>query len=287
MRREAAESPVARPPPKREMQFSVTGPDGRRGRDAPAQWAKAAFCSSCRFSVRSDLELALRSVEALNVPQLPELLKLYYQKLFPNARGYLRSLSLLHQPERSGKDDVDKCSKCWALMTLAICTIDRALKDLSIVSGCILQGELPKSQSLEDWEPLKKVAGRCQNNIENDKCGLWLNVLIDLQKVDQFTVSTISSICYERDTVSTSEEEKKNIKDCVQKANALDCGLYVVEGEKGKVLHIQEILLKASILPLPIKHFEFLPRLVRNYLIDEFWIQNYKMECTVINKLLA
>lgn len=35
------------------------------------------------------------------------------------------------------------------------------------------------------------------------------------------------------------------------------------------------------------KHFEFLPRLVRNYLIDEFWIQNYKMECTVINKLLA
>lgn len=88
MRREAAESPVARPPPKREMQFSVTGPDGRRGRDAPAQWAKAAFCSSCRFSVRSDLELALRSVEALNVPQLPELLKLYYQKLFPNARYY-------------------------------------------------------------------------------------------------------------------------------------------------------------------------------------------------------
>lgn len=35
------------------------------------------------------------------------------------------------------------------------------------------------------------------------------------------------------------------------------------------------------------KYFEFLPRLVRNYLIDESWIQNYKMECTVINNLLA
>ena len=53
---------------------------------------------------------------------------------------YVRYHSFINQ--RDGKDDVDKCSKCWALMTLAICTIDRALKDLSIVSGCILEGEV-------------------------------------------------------------------------------------------------------------------------------------------------
>ncbi|CAI9155931.1 unnamed protein product [Rangifer tarandus platyrhynchus] len=88
MCKDAAKPPVARPSPKREIQFSVTASDGRRGRDAPAQWAKAAFCSSCQFSVRAGLELVLRSVEALNVPQLPELLKLYDQRLFPNARYY-------------------------------------------------------------------------------------------------------------------------------------------------------------------------------------------------------
>ena len=44
---------------------------------------------------------------------------------------YVRYHSFINQ--RDGKDDVDK---------LAICTIDRALKDLSIVSGCILEGEV-------------------------------------------------------------------------------------------------------------------------------------------------
>ena len=88
MRRDAAEPPAARPSPKRGMQFSVTASDGRRGRDAPAQWAKAALCSACQFSARAGLELAVRSVEALSVPQLPELLKLHDQRLFPNARYY-------------------------------------------------------------------------------------------------------------------------------------------------------------------------------------------------------
>lgn len=50
MRRDAAEPPVARPSPKRGMQFSVTASEGRRGRDAPAQCAKAALCSACQFS---------------------------------------------------------------------------------------------------------------------------------------------------------------------------------------------------------------------------------------------
>ena len=48
----------------------------------------AALCGSCQFSVRPGLGLVLHSVKELNVPQLPELLKLYYQRLFPNARYY-------------------------------------------------------------------------------------------------------------------------------------------------------------------------------------------------------
>ena len=88
MSRDAAEPPVARPSPKREIQFSVTASHGRGGRDAPAQWAKSALCGSCQFLVRPGLGLVLHSVKELNVPQLPELLKQYYQRLFPNARYY-------------------------------------------------------------------------------------------------------------------------------------------------------------------------------------------------------
>ncbi|TKC38597.1 hypothetical protein EI555_006822, partial [Monodon monoceros] len=135
--------------------------------------------------------------------------------------GYLRSLPILQQPD-------------WN-------------KIVGLVSETIHDEHQESFQNhhrlLQGWQHLKKVASRCQNNIENDKCGPWLygqpktdcTVLIDLQKVDQFdpfTVPTISAMCHELDTISTKKEAESDIKHRIRDYKKTSLAPYVKVSEQ-------------------------------------------------------